>query len=144
MGRHKRGKVPSPYKSWYEYWVSLELTNAGVKFEYEAYQFTYYPTISKGVCLDCESTNVSRAAVYTPDWYLPDYDFYIETKGILSATERKKLQTVKAQTDIDLRVMIESDGKIRGTKKWSRYSDWLEWAGFTYAVGKKVPIEWIQ
>lgn len=145
MGRPRRSRrsIPKPYKSWYEYYVSIELDNRGIAYEYEGYQFSYYPTINKGLCLDCDSKNVSREAIYTPDWYLPDYDFFIETKGVLSQTERKKLKTVKEQCDIDLRIMIESNGRIKGTKKWNRYSDWLEWAEFDYEIGKIIPERWL-
>ncbi len=143
MSRRKSRKaIPSPYKSWYEYFVSQELDKMQVTYQYEPSQFTYYPTINKGLCLDCSSKNVSRAAIYTPDWYFPDQGFYIETKGILSSSERKKLKTVKDQLNLDLKIMLEDDGKIRNSKKWSRYSDWCEWADFDYTVGKLPKKEW--
>lgn len=138
----RRKLIPKPYRSWYEYHVSEDLIKRGIVFEYEQYSFTYYPTISKGVCLDCNSTNVSRAAVYTPDWYLPDQNIFIETKGILSASERKKLIAVRDQNSIDLRIMLEYDRKIN-TKKWERYSDWCIWADFQWAEGKRVPESWL-
>lgn len=142
--RRSKKSIPKPFRSWYEYYVAQNLDALGIRYEYEQYQFSYYPTISKGICLDCNSKNVSREAIYTPDWYFPDHDFFIETKGILSATERKKLQAVQTQCDIDLKVMIDSNGRIRGSKKWERYSDWLEWAGFEYSIGKDIPERWFK
>jgi len=52
-----------------------------------------------------DSNNVNR--IYTPDFYLPDYDLYIEVKGFFSSKDKQKLEFVLEQNDIDL-IIIDS------------------------------------
>jgi hypothetical protein len=49
--------------------------------------------------------NINR--IYTPDFYLPDYDLYIEVKGFFSSKDKQKLEFVLEQNDIDL-IIIDS------------------------------------
>lgn len=114
-----------------------------MRYQYEVCSFTYYKKPYKPVCLDCGSKNVASERSYTPDFYLPDQDIYVETKGKFTPGDRKKMQLVKRDNpDIDLRIVFMSNNKTtkRGTK---RYSDWAEYNGFLYAIGD-IPDEWFK
>lgn len=42
---------------------------------------------------------------YTPDFWIPDYNFYIEVKGWLSNRDIKKMNKVVDQTQIEIRIL---------------------------------------
>lgn len=124
--------------------MAAALTKRGVRYAYEPDSYTYYRKPYKPVCLDCGSKNVASERSYTPDFWLPDYGFYIEAKGKFAPSDRKKMQLVRENNpDLDVRILFMSDNKTtkRGTK---RYSDWCEDNGYLYCIGPEVPEEWLK
>jgi predicted nuclease of restriction endonuclease-like RecB superfamily len=86
---------------------------------------------------------VWEVRTYTPDFVLEwkGHKRYIEAKGYFSARDRKKLLLVRDQfPGIDLRIVFQRNNKLSRKSK-TRYSDWAERHGFTYAIGS-VPKEW--
>lgn len=80
--------------------------------------------------------------------YLPDFKvngIYIEAKGKFDAASRKKMALVIQQNpDLDIRMLFMRDNTITKTSK-TRYSDWCEKNGITWAVSAngEVPEEWL-
>lgn len=128
MARAKRSNFEREIAKW--------LTDRGIRYQYESDSFVYYKRPYKPKCLDCGSTNVASVRVYTPDFYLPDYGFWIEAKGKFGQTDRKKMSLVKRDNpDLDVRIVFMTDNKMgRGGTK--RYSDWAEEQGFQYSIGE--------
>jgi len=48
---------------------------------------------------------------YTPDFYIPDSDIYLEVKGYLSQADSKKLDLVKTQNNIKLKLLLDREIK---------------------------------
>lgn len=123
-------------RSKFEDRVARELTALGVTYAYEPHQYTYYKKPYKPVCLDCGSKNVASERIYTPDFWLPDYGFYIEAKGKFAPADRKKMQLVReAHPELDVRLVFMANNKTSKNGK-KRYSDWAEESGFLYSVGE--------
>lgn len=69
---------------------------------------------------------------------------YIETKGRLTSFDRTKLKAIKERhPDVDLRLVLMSDNKIRKNSK-VRYSDWCEKYGFPWCIGVGIPTKWLE
>jgi hypothetical protein len=80
--------------------------------------------------------------VYTPDFVL-DNGIIIETKGLFSASDRRKhIEILKQHPNLDIRfVFSNSSAKLyKGAK--SRYSDWCTKHGFKWSH-RMIPEEWL-
>jgi hypothetical protein len=135
--------VAKAKRSGFERRIAKDLTDRGVRYRYEPDSFVYYKKPYKPVCRECGSKNVASVRSYTPDFYLPDHGFYIETKGKFTPADRKKMQLVReANPEVDIRLVFMTDNKTTktGTK---RYSDWSRENGFDYSVGN-VPKNWLE
>jgi hypothetical protein len=130
------------YKSRLEYDVALDLTERGVKFEYEPRQFSYTVSVTHAYCVHCGAKPAVLDRSYTPDFYLIDQDIYIETKGRFTSAERKKHAALHEQSGIDLRMLFASDNLLQKKGK-KRYTQWCASKGIISAVGHAVPEEWI-
>ena len=51
--------------------------------------------------------NVHRT--YTPDFYIPKYDLYVEVKGFLYEKDKAKMKAVLSENEIDLRIIFKDD-----------------------------------
>ena len=114
------------YRSKFELELAKKLGNNKVKFEYETKKFLYIP----------------KPRTYTPDFYLPDTEIYIEAKGHLDKADRVKMALVKEQhKDLDIRfVFMNARNKIyKGSK--TTYADWCNKHDFRWAE-KAIPTEW--
>jgi len=114
------------YRSQFELGLARTLTKNGVKFEYETIKFQYIP----------------QPRNYTPDFYLPDSDVYVEAKGHLTKDDRVKMILVKKQhPDKDIRfVFVRANNKIyKGSK--TTYASWCERHNFQWAEGS-IPTDW--
>ena len=114
------------YRSKFELELAKKLGNNKVKFEYETKKFLYIP----------------KPRTYTPDFYLPDTEIYIEAKGHLDKADRVKMALVKEQhKDLDIRfVFMNARNKIyKGSK--TTYADWCNKHDFRWAEGA-IPTEW--
>ena len=117
------------YRSGFEEQVAKSLKRDKVKFEYESEKIPYV------------QPSVNRK--YTIDFKLPN-GVYVETKGRFTASDRKKMLWVKeTNPNKDIRLLFQRDNYLTKSRK-TRYSDWATKNGFKYAVGNKVPKEWLK
>lgn len=122
-----RQAIKNGWRSGLEERVAKELTEAGVKYEYETQKIKY---------------RVEEDRTYTPDFILPN-GIIVETKGRFMQADRKKHLLVKKQyPDYDIRFVFQnSRAKLyKGAK--STYGDWCDKHGFIYA-DKSIPKEWL-
>ena len=49
------------------------------------------------------------AKIYCPDFYLPDYNKYIEVKGYFSQIDKEKISLVLEKNNIDLQMIFKKD-----------------------------------
>ncbi len=146
----RREALDAGFASGFEHTVYKQLKEAGLKeaqigYEEEAYGL-WLPVHRGYRCEECgETKRILKRSRYTPDFFIGtkgDRDFIIETKGRFTALDRKKALAVREQhPDLDYRMLFEYDNKLSKNAK-SRYSEWCEKHGITYAV-KEVPEEWI-
>lgn len=116
------------YRSQFELKLAKTLAENKIKFEYESKKFLYVP----------------KVRTYTPDFYLPDVNIFIEAKGHLDKADRVKMVLVKEQhKDLDIRfVFMNARNKIyRGSR--TTYADWCNRYDFRWAE-KKIPEEWFK
>ena len=116
------------YRSKFDLELAIVLANNKVKFEYESKKFLYVP----------------KVRTYTPDFYLPDTNIFIEAKGHLDKADRVKMVLVKDQhKDLDIRfVFMNARNRIyRGSK--TTYADWCNRYDFVWAE-KTIPTEWFK
>jgi restriction endonuclease len=112
------------YKSGFERTFAANLSARGIGFKYESIKLPY---------------RLERT--YSPDYYIVDHDFYIETKGLLDRDSKAKMVAVKQQhPDVDIRfVFMHPHKKIPGTKQ--THAQWAERNGFLWAESV-APQEW--
>jgi hypothetical protein len=116
------------YRSQFEINLARALAERKIIFEYEQAKLEYIP----------------KPRTYTPDFYLPEQNIYIEAKGHLDKGDRVKMQLIKQQyPDLDIRfVFVRATNKIYKGSKTS-YADWANRYGFQWAEGS-VPEEWLK
>ena len=116
------------YRSRFEADFSRDLRERGIKATYEPTKITYVPKPRK----------------YTPDFYLTEYGFYIETKGYLTSLDRTKHKLIKSQhPDIDIRFIFQNARNLLRNHSKTTYGDWCDNYGFMYAE-KRMPTEWMK
>ena len=131
------------FKSKYEISQALWLAKHGVKFIYEAMELRYTQPVRSGECLACGSGDVVKHRIYTPDFFFPEHNITVETKGKFDAPGRAIIQNVMdSHPDLDLRIVFQRDNYLTKMKRM-KYSRWCELRGLTYAVGN-IPIEWFK
>ena len=116
------------YKSRFEFDFATYLENNGIEFQYEQHKFTYDP----------------KQRTYTPDFYLPKFDMFIETKGQFVGSDRSKHKLIAEQyPDLDLRFVFQNDKVKLSKKSKTTYADWCNKNNFKYAKGV-IPIGWMK
>tara|TARA_Y100001938_G_C8067744_1_gene421258 strand:- start:874 stop:1245 length:372 start_codon:yes stop_codon:yes gene_type:complete len=116
------------YKSRFEFDFATYLENNSIEFEYEQHKFTYVP----------------KDRTYTPDFYLPKFDMFIETKGQFVGSDRSKHKLIAEQyPDLDLRFVFQNDKVKLSKKSKTTYADWCNKNNFKYAKGV-IPIGWMK
>jgi len=112
-------------RSGFEDQMQIWLKEKKIAYEYEKHTFHYFLK-EKGVCLDCDGTNVYSSHAYTPDFYLPEYDIYIETKGRFLGKDRTKHKAVKEfNPGLDIRIVFQRDDYLTKLRKTS-YTKWCD------------------
>ena len=130
-----------PYKSMYEFRQANRLMDNDVDFHYENQHLSYMSKVINGECKDCGSKFVGKRRSYTPDFFFPETEIYVETKGKFTSEARTKFLEIHQQSGWDLRIVFMTDNWL--TKKHSmRYSRWCELNDIKYAIGD-IPLEWV-
>ena len=102
------------------------LTGLGVSYEYESEKLSY--TIEHN---------------YTPDFVLPNYT-YLEAKGYWSPEDRRKIKNVlKANPEIDLKMVFQSPFNKISKKSKTTYAQWCERHDIPWSSYQDIPIEWL-
>jgi hypothetical protein len=141
MPRSKQ-QIPEPYKSNYEYNQAQKLEEAGINFEYEAHSLGYYDSVTNGVCLDCNSSNLGVRRSYTPDFYFPESNLYVETKGKFDRDNRRKMIAICEESDVEIRMVFMRDNWLT-RKHGLKYSTWCERYNIAYAI-VDIPLKWVK
>ena len=119
-------KKTSKYRSNLEKNIADLLEGLGVSFQYESEKLGY--TISHN---------------YTPDFVLPNYT-YLEAKGYWSPSDRRKiLNVLKANPEIDLRMIFQSPYNTISKKSKTTYAKWCEKHEIPWTSYKDIPIDWL-
>jgi hypothetical protein len=130
MARRKKSYRRSGFEDSFE----NDLISRGVDYSYESVTLKYKYIIPAR----------EKTERYTPDFPITTKSgktIYIETKGILTAENRKKYLRVRDLLGIDLRFVFQKNNKIyKGSN--TKYSEWAEKNGFKWAM-KTIPDEWL-
>lgn len=127
----------------FEVIIVNDLLERGVPYEFHPGPFEYSRLVRSGFCLDCDSNNVRKGALYTPDLYLPGPELYIELKGgSTTQASRGRLRDFIKHGEVKLCFIFRDDRKIRGTK--ARHRQWAERQGCTTHIGLEVPESWLK
>ena len=121
-----RQAIKHGWRSGLEERVAKELSESGIKYEYESMKIKY---------------DVSETRTYTPDFILPN-GIIVETKGRFVAADRKKHLLIQKQFDYDIRFVFQNARAklFKGAK--STYSQWCDKHGFLWAQGSILE-EWL-
>jgi len=116
------------FRSDYELQVAKYLADQGVKYEYEKQKISYQPKLK----------------MYTPDFYLPEQDIYVEAKGFFSPADRQKMLLVINQNMfLDIRMLfLRASNKLNRSSK-TTYGSWCDKHGILWA-DKQIPQEWLE
>lgn len=144
------------YRSGFEAYFAEELEKYGIKYEYESEKckLSYCSAVKNAYCLDCGKGkgNILQEHTYTVDFYLPEHDVFIETKGRFTSPDRNKHELIHKQyPELKLFILFEYDGKATPKR---RYSEWCEWKGICYGIvpkkrtktdeGRYLPAKWLE
>lgn len=122
-----RQAIKHGWRSGLEEKVAKELSESGIKYQYESMKIKY---------------DVIETRTYTPDFILPN-GIIVETKGRFVAADRKKHLLIQKQFDyFDIRFVFQNARAklFKGAK--STYSQWCDKHGFLWAQGS-IPEEWL-
>ena len=132
IGRNSSMKTSSAQKAGFrsniELLIAQALNKRKVDYEYENTKLVYVP----------------KPKTYTPDFYLPNQNIYVEVKGYFDKSDRVKMQLIKQQyPDHDIRIVfMNARNKIyKGSK--TTYAAWADRHGFPWAEGS-IPEEWLK
>ncbi len=118
------------FRSGLEERIADELRSYRVRYEFEETKLKY--------------TKPEKIHTYTPDFYLPKQNIYIETKGLFTSQDRQKMRFIKEQhPNTEIRFVF-SNAKAKISKKSkTTYGMWADKYGFKYA-DKHIPKEWLK
>ena len=122
-----RQAIKHGWRSGLEERVAKELSESGIKYQYESMKIKY---------------DVIETRTYTPDFILPN-GIIVETKGRFVAADRKKHLLIQKQFDyFDIRFVFQNARAklFKGAK--STYSQWCDKHGFLWAQGS-IPEDWL-
>ena len=114
------------FRSQLEKRVATLLTTLGVSYKYES-----------------EKLNYTIEHTYTPDFVLPNYT-YLEAKGYWSPADRRKiLNVLKANPEIDLRMVFQSPYNTISKKSKTTYAQWCDKHNIPWTSYQNIPLEWL-
>lgn len=142
MARQYWSEAGDKLDSEFEVLIVNYLIQHEVPYEAHPQALEYSRYVRAGFCVDCDSDNVRKGAMYTPDVYLPDTNVYLELKGgsFTQASRGRLADFIRTNPDVDLRFIFRDNAKIRGTKK--RKAQWCEFYKVPVHIGPTVPEEW--
>lgn len=118
------------FRSGLEDSVAEQLNNSGVGFDYEETKLSYIKP--------------EKSHTYTPDFYLPKQNIFIETKGLFTSADRQKMRLIKDQySDLDIRFVFSNSRSKISKRSKTTYGMWCEKYGFLFA-DKLIPEEWLK
>jgi hypothetical protein len=115
------------FRSEFERGIAHWMIKKGIKYEYELQYIEYQPKIKR----------------YTPDFYLPKQDIFIEAKGFWDLADRKKHLLVREQNpEFDIRLLfVNANNKLNKSSK-TTYGAWCDKNKILWAE-KRIPTEWL-
>jgi hypothetical protein len=117
------------FRSGLEESVAAELRSQKVQYEFEETKLKY--------------TKPEKLHTYTPDFYLPAADIFVETKGLFVTADRQKMKLIKEQyPDLDIRFVFSRSASKISKRSKTTYGMWCTKYGFKYA-DKHIPKEWL-
>ena len=130
--RTRQRAIINGYRSGLEDKLSAQISNAGLKVNYETSKIAY--------------TVPERQSTYTPDFLIetPDGRFFIEGKGRFTVDDRQKHLLIREQhPSIDIRFVFSTQNAKLYKGSPTTYAQWCDKFGFRYA-NKTIPPEWLQ
>tara|TARA_R100000808_G_scaffold1960_3_gene8341 strand:- start:13683 stop:14048 length:366 start_codon:yes stop_codon:yes gene_type:complete len=116
------------FRSQFEAYVAAHLSKAGCHYTYEPKRIPFVQPSTK--------------KTYCPDFFIEEKDFFIEAKGIFSASDRKKHKLIQEQyPDLDLRFLFQNANLPIRRGSRTTCADWADKNGFQWAH-KTPPSEW--
>ncbi len=81
-----------------------------LKSSYEVFYYTYLKRIKIKCLYESKRFDLSNGQTYTPDFYIPSEDLYVEIKGLFREADEVKLNKFKSEyPDINLKVLFHDD-----------------------------------
>ncbi len=143
MPRIFRSEAGDKCDSEFEVIIVNDLIERGVPYEFHPGPFAYSRPVRGGYCKDCDSNEVRKGALYTPDLYLPSSKVYVELKGgSMTQASRGRLADFCRTGEVDIRFLFRDNRTIRKGSK-TRHVAWAERYGCIAAVGMQIPEEWL-
>lgn len=120
---------PVTSRSGLERSVSKQLKLAKIEFEYEPCAIEYDVP--------------ARTGKYYPDFRLKGKKWFLEAKGRFTSKDRTKHLRIKEKyPELEIRLLFQRDNRIRPGSD-TKYSDWATKHGYTWAIGEKLPVDWL-
>ena len=110
--------------------ISEELDLNKVKYEFEKIKLKY--------------TVPEKVHTYTPDFYLKEKDFFIETKRFVHISRQKKMRFIKEQhPELDIRFIFSNSKQKRISKKVKQHTECgVKNTDLRIDADKHIPIEY--
>ena len=120
----KRKGFRSEFERGFAHW----LIKNGITYEYELPYIEYQPKIKR----------------YTPDFYLPKQNIFIETKGFFDLADRQKHLLVREQNpEFDIRfIFVNANNKLNKSSK-TTYGGWCDKNKILWAE-QRIPKNWLK
>lgn len=133
----KRHAAMIGMKSMLEVEIAAALDSRKIKWVYEPHQFQYH--MCPNWTEDCGVTGQK----YTPDFWLPKFQSYIEGKGKMTLDTRKKMEAVLRHNPLLKIYMVfgYANNKLYATKNSGRYWEWAEKNSLPWS-DKEIREEW--
>lgn len=125
--------------------VANNLIVRNVSYIWKPDPLPFHRKVRAGFCLDCDSDNVRKGALYSPDLYLVLSDRYVELKGgTFQAEDRGRLaELVRSGQTISF-LFAQNRKLFAGKTKKTKYGDWADRLKCPWAVGRVIPQEWCE
>ena len=119
--------IEKGFRSYFELQLADKLTNAGILFEYEKHKLPYTLKETNCTCKTCGGHEVYSDHIYLPDFYLPEYDVFLEPKGVFDAAGRQKMKAIQIQhLDKSVYMVFQAPNKKISPKSKYNYTTWSE------------------